>query len=79
MAAMHVALHVGSHRHIAQLLHQQQGEGGHRAEGGGSDVGIQTSFLAREEENGETEAGADGGKTAEKDRKGQHYFYFIRF
>ena len=74
MAAMHVALHVGSHRHIAQL-HQQQ-EGGQRAEteeeGGGSDVGIQTSFLAREEEDGETGAGADGGKPAEKDRKGLH-------
>ncbi len=75
---MHVALHVGSHRHIAQLLHQQE-EGGHHEEGGGSDVGIQTSFLAREEENGETEAGANDGKTAEKDRKGQHHFFFIRF
>ncbi len=76
---MHVALHVGSHRHIAQLLHQQQEEGGHREEGGGSDVGIQTSFLAREEEDGETEAvaGADGGKPAETDRKGQHNLYFF--
>jgi hypothetical protein len=78
---MHVTLHVGSHRHIAQLLHQQE-EGGHRAEteesGGGSDVGIQTSFLAREDEDGETEAGADGGKTAETDRKGQHYFKFYK-
>ena len=72
---MHVALYVGSHRRIAQLVQEKsqegiigpvcEGEDGEDVNDGGlEDVGVQTSFLAREDND--TKEAASGGETADK-------------